>query len=140
MKTPNKPGHPKRRPAWPAMRSAGPGLQDQACDALCHMGAALSVLELQARCAPCATVCALRDLLGTYCRRAERAVAQLPAHGQAEGTLQQMAGDLGYALALLDKVNDGERDDEVLYAVGYLLKAARRLVAAVAPPAPASPP
>ncbi len=50
-----------------------------AVDALCHMGAALGVLELHAERAGSAMVCAARDLLRGYHASADLAVASLQA-------------------------------------------------------------
>ena len=106
-----------------------PAPERLASDALCHMSAALSVLQMHAQRTPSATVFAVRDLLSAYCSRAEHAVAAQPIGDLAKGALPRMSDDLGCAIAILDKVNDGERDGdgEVLDAVGYLLRAARCL-------------
>lgn len=118
----------------PACRPGpAPAPERLASDALCHMSAALSVLQLHAQRTPSATVFAVRDLLSAYCSKAEHAVAEQPIGDLAEDALPRMSDDLGCAIAILDKVNDGERDgngdgdSEVLDAVGYLLRAARGL-------------
>lgn len=104
-----------------------PAPERLASDALCHMGAALSVLQLHAQRTPSATVFAVRDLLSAYCSKAEHAVAAQRIGDLAKGALPCMSDDLGCAIAILDKVNDGESEGEVLDAVGYLLRAARSL-------------
>ena len=95
-------------------------------DALCHMGAALGVLELHAERAGSAMVCAARDLLRGYHASADQAVAGLQAGGRSAGVLPQLSQDLGYAIEVVDHLNGDEADDPILYAVSYLLKAAKR--------------
>ncbi|WP_447916498.1 hypothetical protein [Delftia acidovorans] len=96
-----------------------------AVDALCHMGAALGVLELHAERAGSAMVCAARDLLRGYHANADLAVASLQAGDRAAGVLPQLSQDLGYAIEVIDRVNDDAPDDLVLYAVTCLLRSAR---------------
>ena len=96
-----------------------------AVDALCHMCAALGVLELHAERADSAMVCAARDLLRGYHASADQAVASLQAGDRAAGVLPQLSQDLGYAIEVIDRVNDDAPDDLVLYAVTCLLRSAR---------------
>lgn len=118
MKTVKQSGHSHQEPS--------PQHQEVlAVDALCHMGAALGVLELHAERAGSAMVCAARDLLRGYHARADQAVAGLQAGGRSAGVLPQLSQDLGYAIEVIDRVNDDAPDDLVLYAVTCLLRSAR---------------
>lgn len=97
-----------------------------ATDALCHMAAALSVLEMHADRTNRATVLAMRDLLSGYSAKADQAAADRPAQELVRSVLPDIAADLGYAIAAIERVNDDDTDDPILYAVSYLLKAAKR--------------
>lgn len=107
-------------------------------DALCHMAAALSVLEMHADRTNRATVMALRDLLGGYNAKADQAGADPSATELVYSVLPRVSADLGYAIATIDRVNDDDTDDPILHAVSYLLRAARRF-ADGAQPVPAQP-
>lgn len=107
-------------------------------DALCHMAAALSVLEMHADRTNSATVLAMRDLLSGYSAKADQAAADQPEHELVRSVLPKISADLGYAIAAIERVNDDDTDDPILYAVSYLLRAAKRF-ADGAPPPPAQP-
>lgn len=109
-----------------AMAGASPpGHEDQAIDALCHMGAALRVLELYAGQHNRALVSAARDLLQGYQAKAHRAVAARPAQETVDGVLRAMSQDLGHAIGLLERLNEDDADGEILHAVSHLLKSAK---------------
>lgn len=96
-----------------------------AVDALCHMGAALGVLELHAERAGSAMVFAARDLLRGYHASADQAVAGMQAGDGAAGVLPQLSQDLGYAIEVMERANDDVQEDLILYAVTCLLRSAR---------------
>ena len=109
-----------------------------ATDALCHMAAALSVLEMHADRTNRATVLAMRDLVSGYNAKADQAAANQSARELVGRVLPEISADLGYAIAAIERVNDDDTDDPILYAVSYLLKAARRFADDV-PPTPLPP-
>ncbi|WP_232245896.1 hypothetical protein [Delftia acidovorans] len=47
------------------------------------------------------------------------------ATGERPGVLPQLSQDRGYAIEVIDRVNDDAPDDLVLHAVACLLKSAR---------------
>ncbi|WP_418514805.1 hypothetical protein [Delftia sp. PS-11] len=100
---------------------AMPDLEDHALDAVCHMRAALDVLELHARHRITAINCVCRDLLRVYYAQAVQAKTLGP------DALCGMSLQLGHAIEVLEMLNDDEADDPILYAVSYLLRASRRL-------------
>src|SRR5256885_16740350 len=63
----------------------------------------------------------LHDALPIY-----RAAAEQPVEALASSVLPQMSADLQGLLEIIDRVNDDEMDDPILYAVSYLLRAAKR--------------
>ncbi len=54
------------------------------------------------------------------------AAAEQPVEALASSVLPQMSADLQGLLEIIDRVNDDEMDDPILYAVSYLLRAAKR--------------
>lgn len=106
--------------------SPPPNLEALAIDAVCHMGAALDVLELHTRHKATAINCVCRDLLRIYYAKADQAQAAEPGCEALGGVLYDMSVHLGHAIEVVDHLNDDEADDPILYAVGYLLKAAKR--------------
>ena len=105
----------------PSPIAAHTAAEDLALEAVCHMGAALDVLELHARHKITAINCVCRDLLRGYYAQALQARALGPE------TLCTMSLQLGHAMEVLDLLNGDEADDPILYAVSYLLRSARRL-------------
>ncbi|WP_313283621.1 hypothetical protein [Delftia tsuruhatensis] len=103
-----------------------PNLEDLAIDAVLHLGAALEVLELHARHKVTAINCVCRDLLRIYYAKADQAQSLEPQDKELLGLLHDTAVDLGYAVEVVDHLNGDEADDPILYAVSYLLKAAKR--------------
>ncbi|MHC3432033.1 hypothetical protein [Delftia lacustris] len=103
-----------------------PNLDDLAIDAVLHLGAALEVLELHARHKVTAINCVCRDLLRIYYAKADQAQSLEPQDKELLGLLHDTAVDLGYAVEVVDHLNGDEADDPILYAVSYLLKAAKR--------------
>ena len=103
-----------------------PKLDDLAIDAVLHLGAALEVLELHARHKVTAINCVCRDLLRIYYAKADQAQSLEPQDKELLGLLHDTAVDLGYAIEVVDHLNGDEADDPILYAVSYLLKAAKR--------------
>ncbi|KAA9167341.1 hypothetical protein F3K36_24270 [Delftia sp. BR1] len=106
--------------------SGAPRLADLAIDAVLHMGAALDVLDLHARQNITAINCVCRDLLRIYYVKADQAQSLEPEDKELLGLLHDTAVDLGYAIEVVDHLNGDEADDPILYAVSYLLKAAKR--------------
>ena len=105
--------------------SATPRLDDLAIDAVLHMGAALDVLDLHARHKVTAINCVCRDLLRIYYVKADQAQSLEPEDRELVGLLHDTAVNLGYAIEVIDRVNDDAPDDLVLYAVTCLLRSAR---------------
>ena len=103
-----------------------PNLEDLAIDAVLHLGAALEVLELHASHKVTAINCVCRDLLRIYYAKADQAQSLEPQDKELLGLLHDTAVDLGYAVEVVDHLNGDEADDPILYAVSYLLKAAKR--------------
>ena len=103
-----------------------PKLEDLAIDAVLHLGAALDVLDLHARHNITAINCVCRDLLRIYYAKADQAQSLEPQDKELLGLLHDTAVDLGYAVEVVDHLNGDEADDPILYAVSYLLKAAKR--------------
>ncbi|WP_233094645.1 hypothetical protein [Delftia acidovorans] len=103
-----------------------PKLDDLAIDAVLHLGAALEVLELHASHKVTAINCVCRDLLRIYYAKADQAQSLEPQDKELLGLLHDTAVDLGYAVEVVDHLNGDEADDPILYAVSYLLKAAKR--------------
>ncbi|KZK28724.1 hypothetical protein A4F85_13275 [Delftia sp. GW456-R20] len=103
-----------------------PNLEDLAIDAVLHLGAALDVLDLHARHNITAINCVCRDLLRIYYAKADQAQSLEPQDQELLGLLHDTAVDLGYAIEVVDHLNGDEADDPILYAVSYLLKAAKR--------------
>ena len=103
-----------------------PQLDDLAIDAVLHLGAALEVLELHARHNITAINCVCRDLLRIYYAKADQAQSLEPQDAELLGLLHDTAVNLGYAIEVVDHLNGDEADDPILYAVSYLLKAAKR--------------
>ncbi|ATH14360.1 hypothetical protein CHL79_18930 [Delftia acidovorans] len=103
-----------------------PNLEDLAIDAVLHLGAALDVLDLHARHNITAINCVCRDLLRIYYAKADQAQSLEPQDKELLGLLHDTAVDLGYAIEVVDHLNGDEADDPILYAVSYLLKAAKR--------------
>ncbi|WP_239009463.1 hypothetical protein [Delftia lacustris] len=103
-----------------------PNLDDLAIDAVLHLGAALEVLELHASHKVTAINCVCRDLLRIYYAKADQAQSLEPQDKELLGLLHDTAVDLGYAVEVVDHLNGDEADDPILYAVSYLLKAAKR--------------
>ncbi|QPS10605.1 hypothetical protein I6G66_11690 [Delftia acidovorans] len=103
-----------------------PNLDDLAIDAVLHLGAALEVLELHAHHKVTAINCVCRDLLRIYYAKADQAQSLEPQDKELLGLLHDTAVDLGYAVEVVDHLNGDEADDPILYAVSYLLKAAKR--------------
>ena len=103
-----------------------PNLEDLAIDAVLHMGAALDVLDLLASHKVTAINCVCRDLLRIYYAKADQAQSLEPQDRELLGLLHDTAVDLGYAVEVVDHLNGDEADDPILYAVSYLLKAAKR--------------
>ncbi|QQB51552.1 hypothetical protein [Delftia acidovorans] len=106
--------------------SPQPKLDDLAIDAVLHMGAALDVLDLHARHNITAINCVCRDLLRIYYVKADQAQSLEPQDKELLGLLHDTAVNLGYAIEVVDHLNGDEADDPILYAVSYLLKAAKR--------------
>ena len=106
--------------------SPQPKLDDLAIDAVLHLGAALEVLELHASHKVTAINCVCRDLLRIYYAKADQAQSLEPQDKELLGLLHDTAVDLGYAIEVVDHLNGDEADDPILYAVSYLLKAAKR--------------
>lgn len=117
--------HAKAPPSSPHA-AAQPTLEDLTLDAICHLGAALHVLELHAQHNATAINCVCRDLLRIhYAKVDEDQRSEL--EGQALLSLvYEMSLNLGHAIEVLDHLNGDEADDPILYAVSYLLKAAQR--------------
>lgn len=107
--------------------SPAPPLDDLALDAICHLGAALAVLELHAQHQDTPINCVCRDLLRIYLAKADQAQAEATEGEALLGVLYEMSMHLGHAIEVLDHLNGDEADDPILYAVSYLLKAAKRL-------------
>lgn len=103
-----------------------PNLDDLALDALCHMSVALDVLKLHAQHEATAINCVCRDLLRIYHARADEAQAQELKGEELLCLLYEMSLNLGHAIEVVDHLNGDEADDPILYAVSYLLKAAKR--------------
>ena len=103
-----------------------PDLEDLALDAICHISAALDVLELHAQNKATAINCVCRDLIRIYHGRADQAQAQELKGEELVGLLFDMSLHLGHAIEVLDHLNGDEAEDPILYAVSYLLKAAKR--------------
>jgi hypothetical protein len=103
-----------------------PDPESLATDALCHISAALSVLEMHVERSNRAMVVGVHDLLRSYHLNADRAAAEQPVEALASSVLPQMSADLQGLLEIIDRVNDDEMDDPILYAVSYLLRAAKR--------------
>ncbi|CAB5714582.1 Uncharacterised protein [Delftia tsuruhatensis] len=103
-----------------------PNLEDLAIDAVLHLGAALDVLDLHARHNITAINCVCRDLLRIYYAKADQAQSLEPQDKELLGLLYDTAVNLGYAIEVVDHLNGDEADDPILYAVSYLLKAAKR--------------
>ncbi len=103
-----------------------PNLEDLAIDAVLHLGAALDVLDLHASHKVTAINCVCRDLLRIYYAKADQAQSLEPQDKELLGLLHDTAVDLGYAVEVVDHLNGDEADDPILYAVSYLLKAAKR--------------
>ena len=103
-----------------------PNLEDLAIDAVLHMGAALDVLDLLASHKVTAINCVCRDLLRIYYAKADQAQSLEPQDKELLCLLHDTAVDLGYAVEVVDHLNGDEADDPILYAVSYLLKAAKR--------------
>lgn len=103
-----------------------PKLDDLAIDTVLHLGAALEVLELHASHKVTAINCVCRDLLRIYYAKADQAQSLEPQDKELLGLLHDTAVDLGYAVEVVDHLNGDEADDPILYAVSYLLKAAKR--------------
>ena len=103
-----------------------PNLEDLAIDAVLHLGAALDVLDLHARHNITAINCVCRDLLRIYYTKADQAQSLEPQDKELLGLLHDTAVNLGYAIEVVDHLNGDEADDPILYAVSYLLKAAKR--------------
>ncbi len=103
-----------------------PNLEDLAIDAVLHLGAALDVLDLHARHKVTAINCVCRDLLRIYYAKADQAQSLEPQDKELLGLLHDTAVNLGYAVEVVDHLNGDEADDPILYAVSYLLKAAKR--------------
>ena len=103
-----------------------PNLEDLAIDAVLHLGAALDVLDLHARHNITAINCVCRDLLRIYYAKADQAQSLEPQDKELLGLLHDTAVNLGYAIEVVDQLNGDEADDPILYAVSYLLKAAKR--------------
>ncbi|MCO5336004.1 MULTISPECIES: hypothetical protein [Delftia] len=118
--------HPAQAVASP------PDPETLATDALCHISAALSVLEMHVERSSRAMVIGVRDLLRGYHHKADRAAAEQPVEALASSVLPQMSADLQGLLEIIDRVNDDETDDPILYAVSYLLRAAKRFSDAAA--------
>ena len=89
------------------------------------MGAALDVLDLHARHKVTAINCVCRDLLRIYYVKADQAQSLEPEDRELVGLLHDTAVNLGYAIEVIDRVNDDAPDDLVLYAVTCLLRSAR---------------
>ena len=103
-----------------------PKLEDLAIDAVLHMGAALDVLDLHARHKVTAINCVCRDLLRIYYAKADQAQSLEPQDKELVGLLHDTAVNLGYAIEVVEHLNGDEADDPILYAVSYLLRAAKR--------------
>lgn len=103
-----------------------PNLEELALDALCHISAALDVLDLHTQHKPTSINCACRDLLRIYHARADHAQAEELKGEELVGLLFDMSQDLCHAIEVLDHLNGDEAEDPILYAVSYLLKAAKR--------------
>ena len=108
------------------VNSPQPHLEDLALDTVCHLGAALDVLELHTQHKVTAINCVCRDLLRIYHGKADQAQAAEPQGRALLGLLFDTSVDLGYAIEVVDHLNGDEADDPILYAVSYLLKAAKR--------------
>ena len=106
--------------------SPQPKLDDLAIDAVLHMGAALDVLDLHARHNITAINCVCRDLLRIYYVKADQAQSLEPEDRELVGLLHDTAVNLGYAIEVVEHLNGDEADDPILYAVSYLLRAAKR--------------
>lgn len=106
---------------------ATPNLDDLALDATCHLGAALAVLELHSQHKPTAINCVCRDLLRIYHAKADEAQSGGPEGQELLGLLYDLSVHLDHAIEVVDHLNGDEADDPILYAVSYLLKAAKRL-------------
>ncbi|WP_234642235.1 hypothetical protein [Delftia tsuruhatensis] len=91
-----------------------------------QQGAALDVLDLPARHKVTAINCVCRDLLRIYYVKADQAQSLEPQDKELLGLLHDTAVNLGYAIEVVDHLNGDEADDPILYAVSYLLKAAKR--------------
>lgn len=104
-----------------------PPLDDLALDALCHMAAALDVLDLHAQHKATSINCVCRDLLRVYHAKADHAQAQELKGEELVGLLFDMSQNLGHAIEVLDHLNGDEAEDPILYAVSYLLKASKRI-------------
>jgi hypothetical protein len=103
-----------------------PNVEDLATDAVLHMGAALDVLELHTLHKVTAINCVCRDLLRIYYAKADQVQSTEPEDKELMGLLHDTAVNLGYAIEVVDHLNGDEADDPILYAVSYLLKAAKR--------------
>lgn len=100
--------------------------EDRASDALCHMEAALTVLEVHAQHCRHPYVHAACDLLRSYYDTACEHMNSEPLPDMEEVVLPRMSSDLDRAVGILQRVNGNDRDDLMLHAVCHLLRAARR--------------
>src|SRR2546425_823877 len=71
-----------------------PDPESLATDALCHISAALSVLEMHVERSNRAMVVGVHDLLRSYHLKADRAAAEQPVEALASSVLPQMSADL----------------------------------------------
>lgn len=100
--------------------------EELASDALCHMEAALTVLEVHAQRSQYPEVHAARDLLRSYYETACGQMNSEPLPDMETVVLPRMSTDLGRAVGILQQVNGDDRDDLMLHAVCHLLRAARQ--------------
>jgi hypothetical protein len=91
------------------------------------MAAALDVLELHTRHKVTAINWVCRDVLRAYYARAESGLSAQPQGVALLGLLYDTSVHLGHAAEVLVALNCHEADDPILHAVGYLLRASRRL-------------
>lgn len=100
--------------------------EDLASDALCHMEAALAVLEVHAQRCQYPDVHAALDLLRSYYDTAYGHMDSEPLPDMESVVLPRMSSDLDRVVGILQRVNGDDRDDLMLHAVNHLLRAARR--------------
>ncbi len=100
--------------------------EEQVNDALCQMGAALSVLEMHAERVQSPEISAIRDLLHRYHEEAHHTAGLVHMAAPVVCLLNDLSLNLRRIIALVGRLHGDDNDDPILYAVSYLLLSARR--------------